>query len=111
MARTTTAYPDAAGRTGSEPAQLLGQRAEPQRAEVEDGAVPGLEVEAGAVPGPSVLAAGEEHPLADLVHRRLARPAEVAVQLVGAHRVVHGAVLAEEVRGRLVAPARTDAGG
>src|SRR6478609_11496984 len=44
----------------------------------------GLEVEGGAVPLPRAVPAGQPDPLADLVRRRLAGPAQVPVDLVAA---------------------------
>ena len=51
-----------------------------------------LEVEVGAVARLRVGAGLEPHPLADLVADRLARPAEVAVDLA-AHEVARGTAL------------------
>src|SRR6185369_699550 len=75
------------------------------RPRAEDGVVEGLDLELRAEPLPRVRAKGQDLELPDLVGERLARPDDVAVDLVDDVVVAEGRVAAEEVDRLLAGPA------
>src|SRR5688500_13791354 len=93
----------------SEPRQRSTQRVQAQGPEVQRIGVELAQVEVGSLPPPGIAAGLQPDSLADLVRRRLPRPAQVAIELEPQRRLVDRAVLHHElVAGRRRPPlART----
>src|SRR5690606_37000329 len=92
------------GKGRSEAGERRLQRVEPERAEVERVSVELLEAERRALARLGLLAGLQPDPLADLVRRRLTRPAEVAVELEAEELVGHPAVRPHELPSELRRP-------
>src|SRR5690349_9703115 len=91
----------------SEAGEGLAEGVEAQRAEVERVRVEPAQVERRALTGLGLVAGLEPDALADLVRRRLAGPAQVAVQLEAQHLVADAAVRAQELPAQLGRPPLT----
>ena len=87
-----------------QPGKARLQHVEAHGTEVEGVAVEALQVEVRALARLGLVARPQPDPLADLVRRRLPRPAEVAVQLEAQVLVRHPAVGAHELPAQLRGP-------
>src|SRR6185437_1786819 len=92
------------GRENLQPGQRRLERVEAEAAERERLAVELLEVERRALARLRVRAGLKPDPLAQLVGRRLARPAEIAVELEAQHLVADPHVRAQELPGQFRVP-------
>src|SRR5690242_1727009 len=96
--------PGGAASGRSEALERVAQRVQPERAQVERGAVELLEVEVRALAPLRVLARLQPEPLADLVRRGLPGPAQVPVELEPQVLVRYPAVRAKELPAKLRGP-------